>query len=122
MAGPSEPIAGLKEFIDTFFAEANGSSQETFRKYIELERTLLEQYQKYIADQLATHDDVVQNFTKLMMSSCLQIVAFQRENRTRFLQLQSTIAEAHLRFLERIGENLTTTPAAPKPSDDEHAD
>jgi hypothetical protein len=125
MLGASEPIAGLKELIERFFAEANGSSQATFKKYIELERALLEQYQKYLADQMATHDDVLQNFTKLMMSSCLQIVAFQREHRTRFLELQSAMADAHLRFLERISENMGTppaAPAAPAPPESDHVE
>jgi hypothetical protein len=125
MLGASEPIAGLKELIERFFAEANGSSQATFKKYIELERALLEQYQKYLADQMATHDDVLQNFTKLMMSSCLQIVAFQREHRTRFLELQSAMADAHLRFLERISENLSTAPgasAAPAQPESDHVE
>ena len=62
---------------------------------------------KYIADELTTNDDILQNFTKMMMTSCLQIVAFQRENRARFLELQSTMAGAHLRFLEKIGDSLS---------------
>ena len=38
------------------FAESNGTHRTTLERYIELERALLEQYQKYLADQLAVHD------------------------------------------------------------------
>jgi hypothetical protein len=115
MPGAAEPITGLKELLDTMFAEANGTHRTTLEKYIELERALLEQYQKYVADQLEVHDDILQNFTKLMMSSWMQIVTFQRENRSRFLEMQSTIADAHLRFLERLGGGVATPSDAASP-------
>jgi hypothetical protein len=117
MQGASERT-GLKEFLDAFFAEVSGNNHTTLEKYIELERALLEQYQKYLADQLATNDEVLQNFTKLVMSSWLQVVAFQRENRTRFLALQSTIADAHLQFLQRISESVSTASPTPGASSD----
>jgi hypothetical protein len=117
MQGASEQIPGLKEFLDAFFAEANGKSHTTLEKYVELERALLEQYQKYLADQLATNDEVLQNFTKLVMSSWLQVIAFQRENRSRFLELQSTIADAHLQFLQRISDSLATAAPAHAPGE-----
>jgi hypothetical protein len=107
MPDAAEPITGLKELLEMMFATANETHHTTLDKYIELERALLEQYQKYIADQFAVNDDVLQNFTKLMMSSWMQIVTFQRENRSRFLELQSTMADAHLRFLERLSDSVS---------------
>ena len=108
MSGAADSITALKEMLDAMFATANEKQHTTLERYIELERALLEQYQKYIANQLAVNDDVLQNFTKLMMSSWMQVVTFQRENRSRFLELQSTIADAHLRFLERLGDSVST--------------
>ena len=115
MPGASEHSAELHEFLNAFFAATNGTNRTTLEKYIELEKALLEQYQKYIADELTTNDDILQNFTKMMMTSCLQIVAFQRENRARFLELQSTMAGAHLRFLEKIGDSLSKV-SQPRPA------
>ena len=120
MRGASERIPGLKEFLDAFFAETHGKNHTTLEKYIELERALLEEYQKFLTDQLATNDEVLQNFTKLVMTSWLQVVAFQRENRSRFLELQSTIADAHLQFLQRISDSLST--AAPAQASGETSD
>jgi hypothetical protein len=122
MPGATEPMTGLKDLLDTMFATANETNHTTLEKYIELERALLEQYQKYIADQVAVNDDVLQNFTKVMMSSWMQIVTFQRENRTRFLELQSTIAEAHLRFLERLSASVSPASHAATPGGSTDAD
>lgn len=108
MSGAAESITTLKEMLDAMFATANEKQHITLEQYIELERALVERYQQYINDQLAVNDDVLQNFTRLMMSSWMQVVTFQRENRSRYLELQSTIADAHLRFLERLGASVST--------------
>jgi hypothetical protein len=122
MAGAVEDRAGLKDLLETLFAEASGKGSTTLERYIELERALLEQYQKYISDQVAVQDEVLQNFTKLMMTSWMQVVAFQRENRARVLELQSTIADAHLRFLERLADSLSTAAHTTSPGDSHHAE
>ena len=118
MQDGQESSAGIKEFLDRLIADASGKSHTTLEKYIELERALLEQYQRFVAEQLAVNDDALQNFTKLMMTSWMQVVAFQRENRSRFLELQSTIADAHLRFLERMSESASAARAANEPAAD----
>ena len=104
---PAADVQGIKELLNEFFADAAGNNRSTVEQFIALERTLLEQYQKYLADELATSDELMQKFTKLMMSSWLQIVGFHRENRSRVLELHSSIAAAHLRFLEKVEDKLS---------------
>jgi hypothetical protein len=107
MSGASADARGIKELLDELFANAVDKNRATVEQFIEMERLLLEQYQKYLAEELATSDDLLQKFTKLMMSSWIQIVGFHRDNRSRVLELHSSIAEAHLRLLEMIEEQLS---------------
>ena len=78
MSGAADSITALKEMLDAMFATANESSTPRSKDH-RAGTALLEQYQKYIADQLAVNDDVLQNLTKLMMSSWMQVVTFQRK-------------------------------------------
>ena len=106
MAGTDEQAAAVKEFLEKFFADVNHTNRVPLDKYIELEKALLEQYQQYVKNELSVNNDVLQNFTKMMMGTCMQIVAFQRDSRARFLELQSSIADKHLRFLDQVKETL----------------
>jgi hypothetical protein len=106
MAGTDEHTDALKEFLEKFFADVNRKNRVPLDKYLDLEKGLLEQYQQYVKNELNTNNDVLQNFTKMMMGTCMQIVAFQRDSRARFLDLQSSIAENHLRFLDHVKETL----------------
>jgi hypothetical protein len=121
MAGAVEDNAGLKDLLEALFAEASGKGSTALERYIKLEQAMLEQYQKYISDQVAVQDEALQNFTKLMMTSWMQVVAFQRENRARALELQSTMTDAHLRFLQRLADSLSTATHTTSPGDSHHA-
>src|SRR5438128_3029582 len=109
MSAASAGTDAIRELLDSFFGNAAEKNRATLEKFIDMERALVEQYQKYVADELAASDDVLQKFTKLMMTSWVQTMALQRENRARFLELHSSIAEAHLRFLEKIEEKLSSS-------------
>jgi hypothetical protein len=112
-----EQTEALRDFLNKFFAEVNGKNRAPLEKYIDLERALLEQYQQYVKNELNTNNDVLQNFTKMMMGTCMQIVAFQRESRARFLDLQSSIAENHLRFLDEVQQTIAKAAEPKEPGD-----
>jgi hypothetical protein len=117
MAVTDEQADALRDFLNKFFADVNGKNRVPLEKYIDLEKALLEQYQQYVKNELNTNNDVLQNFTKMMMGTCMQIVAFQRDSRARFLDLQSSIAENHLRFLDEVKQTLAKVSEPKEPGD-----
>jgi hypothetical protein len=107
MPTTSEQTQTVKELLESTFAEMSGKNRDAVEKYVELEKRLLEQYQKYIAEELSSNNEVLQNFTKMMMACCMQVMAFQRDNRSRFLELQRSISDAHLKFLDQVKDSLS---------------
>ena len=99
----------VKELIDDLFADLNNKNRHAIEKYVELEKALLEQYQKCVTDELSNNNEVLQNFTKLMMGCCMQVMTFQRDSRSRFLELQLSLVDTHLKFLDTVKETLSGT-------------
>jgi hypothetical protein len=99
----------VKELIDNFFADLSDKNRNAIEQYVELEKVLVEQYQRYINDELSSNNEVLQNFTKMMMGCCMQVLTFERDSRSRFLELQLSLADTHLKFLDMVKGSVSRT-------------
>lgn len=122
MPTTADQVPGLKEFFDTFFADVNDRNRAVLSRYIQLEETVLKEYHARLNEELSVDNDILQSFTKTMMATSLQMAAFQRETKTRFLELQSSVAEVHLRFLKQAKESLSRVAGPGEAGDSSSAD
>ena len=103
----------IRQAFDDLLGLIGDRQADAFTGYLELEKKLIEQYQQYIDEERATERDPLQQLTKYLMTSSLHVLAFQRETRSRVLDLHSQVAAAHLKLLERLREKAAAAGTAP---------
>jgi hypothetical protein len=101
--GPSAGENDMKDFFEVLFSHMD-KNDEAFRRQVDLQKGMIKRYQEQIAKEMSRDpiNDMMADFSRTIMSAAMEVASYHRENRKRFLEMQSSIAEAYLNLLEKM--------------------
>ena len=93
----------MKDFFEVLFSHMD-KNDEAFRRQVDLQKGMIKRYQEQIAKEMSRDpiNDMMADFSRTIMSAAMEVASYHRENRKRFLEMQSSIAEAYLNLLEKM--------------------
>ena len=115
MVDSGEQARKFQEFYQRFTDDYSSRWQDAFQSFIRFQKQLAAQYGQSLADQQkglnqASNSD----FAKLMMSSYLSAVAFQREQMGLVVDAQSSWNDMYRQLLDSLDKSEgVKTPDAP---------
>jgi hypothetical protein len=115
MVDSGEQARKFQEFYQRFTDDYSSRWQDAFQSFIRFQKQLAAQYDRSLADQKkGLHQASNSDFAKLMMSSYLSAVAFQREQMGILNDTQTNWNDMYRQFLDSLDKSEgVKTPDAP---------
>jgi hypothetical protein len=114
---PDRPDASaVKDILDELIGEFDKRTRDSLKEFLDLQRVIVEDYGKYVEDELARDNEILKHFTRLLVEQSALAVKTSRTHRTNVREMHSRLIDAHLKFIDHLKGQLTNDPPAPSPA------
>ena len=102
----------IKKSFEELFAELSNKTRQTFSEALDYQRVVVEDYGKFVSDELEHDNDVLKHLMKLMTEQTVIAVKASRDHRTNLRAINKRLVETHLKFIDNLKEQLDKDRAA----------
>jgi hypothetical protein len=116
---PDETDSGLppdfKKLLDDLFKDATSKNREALKEFLDLQKVVVEDYGKYVEDELAKDNEVLKHLVGILRDQALVVIRASRTHRTNVRAIHGRLVDAHLKFIDHLKDKLDEQVGIPKP-------
>ena len=113
---PDRPFSTpIKDILEELLGEFDTRTRETLTEYLDLQRVIVEDYGKFVDDELARDNEILKHFARLLVEQSAIAIKTSRTHRTHVREMHSRIVDAQLKFIDHLKEQVGNAPPKPPP-------